>query len=278
MAETFASPTPTLFAEAGGAPITNATPMLTLQSVDKIFGGKGAATQALNDVSFTVHDGEFIGIMGPSGSGKSTLLNCVATIDKVTSGHILIDGDDITTMSNRRLAAFRRNELGFVFQDFNLLDTLTGYENIALALTIKGVKARTIPERVKQIARALGVDSILDKYPYQMSGGQCQRIAAARAIVADPKLILADEPTGALDSRAATVMLETLEMMNRVLSATIMMVTHDSYAASFTHRVLFLKDGKLFNEIRRGDLSREDFFARILEVVAYLGGGQSHGA
>lgn len=278
MAETFASPTPTLFTEANGAHVANATPMLTLRSVEKIFGGKGATTQALNDISFTVADGEFVGIMGPSGSGKSTLLNCVATIDKVTSGHILIDGKDITAMSGRKLAAFRRNDLGFVFQDFNLLDTLTGYENIALALTIKGVKASTIPERVKQIARTLGVDGILDKYPYQMSGGQCQRVAAARAIVADPKLILADEPTGALDSRSATVMLETLEMMNRVLSATIMMVTHDSYAASFTHRVLFLKDGKLFNEIRRGDLSREDFFARILEVVAYLGGGQSHGA
>ena len=184
--------------------------------------------------------GEFVGIMGPSGSGKTTLLNCVATIDTVTSGHILVDGRDITTLRSRALAKFRRDDLGFIFQDSNLLDTLTGFENIALALTVKGDPSSSIKPRVQAIARTLGVEDVLNKYPYQMSGGQKQRIAAARAMVADPKLVLADEPTGALDSRSTSVMLETLSMMNTELHATIMMVTHDSFAASFASRILFI--------------------------------------
>lgn len=238
----------------------------------------GAATQALDGASFAVAEGEFVGIMGPSGSGKSTLLNCLATIDAPTSGSIAIGGVDITRLAGKQLARFRRDDLGFIFQDSNLLDTLTGYENIALALSIKHERTSTIPARVESIAKSLGVEGVLKKYPYQMSGGQKQRVAAARAIVSDPKLVLADEPTGALDSRSAQIMLETLDMMNTQLGATIMMVTHDAFAASFTSRVLFIKDGTLFNEIRRGDMTREEFFGRILEVIAFLGGDAGHAA
>ena len=237
-----------------------------------MYGNRDSVTHAINDISFDVMPGEFVGIMGPSGSGKTTLLNCVATIDTVTSGHILVDGRDVTGLRSRALAKFRRDDLGFVFQDSNLLDTLTGFENVALALTIKGEHVSKVRTLVEDIARTLGVGEVLNKYPYQMSGGQKQRIAAARAIVADPKLVLADEPTGALDSRSAGVMLDTLTMMNEKLHATIMMVTHDSFAASFASRILFIKDGTVFNEIRRGDTSRADFFNRIMEVVTFLGG------
>ena len=255
---------------AGGSPI------LSVRSAEKVFGSRDSVTHALAGVSFDVAGGEFVGIMGPSGSGKTTLLNCVSTIDTVTSGHIIVGGRDITGMSRRQLAKFRRDDLGFIFQDSNLLDTLTGFENIALALTIKGEPARSIPAKVNAMAARLGVDGVLQKYPYQMSGGQKQRIAAARAMVTDPKLILADEPTGALDSRAATVMLEIMEMMNRQMGATIMMVTHDAFAASYTNRVLFIKDGAVFNELRRGDEARDAFFARIMEVVSFLGGEAGH--
>lgn len=260
-----------------GAVATNGgAPMLSVRDVEKMFGSRDSVTRALAGVSFDVGAGEFVGIMGPSGSGKSTLLNCVSTIDTVTSGHILVGGRDITTLSRRQLAKFRRDDLGFIFQDSNLLDTLTGFENISLALTIKGEPARAIPGKVNAMAARLGVDAVLQKYPYQMSGGQRQRIAAARAMVTDPKLILADEPTGALDSRSAAVMLEIMEMMNQQLGATIMMVTHDAFAASYTNRVLFIKDGAVFNELRRGDETREAFFARIMEVVAFLGGEAGH--
>ncbi|MCI9207205.1 MULTISPECIES: ABC transporter ATP-binding protein [Adlercreutzia] len=250
--------------------------MLSVRSIEKVFGSRDSVTHALAGVSFDVAAGEFVGIMGPSGSGKTTLLNCVSTIDTVTSGHIIVGGRDITGMSRRQLAKFRRDDLGFIFQDSNLLDTLTGFENISLALTIKGEPARSIPGKVNAMAARLGVDGVLQKYPYQMSGGQKQRVAAARAMVCDPKLILADEPTGALDSRAATVMLEIMEMMNTQMGATIMMVTHDAFAASYTNRVLFIKDGAVFNELRRGDESRDAFFARIMEVVSFLGGEAGH--
>lgn len=250
-------------------------PILSVKRIEKVYGTKDSITHALDGVSFDVAPGEFVGIMGPSGSGKTTLLNCVATIDTVTSGHILIAGRDITNLRSRELARFRRDELGFIFQDSNLLDTLNGFENISLALSIKGAPASQIAAKVNAIAERLGVSDVLKKYPYQMSGGQKQRIAAARAMAADPKLVLADEPTGALDSRSATVMLEAMEMMNTQFNATIMMVTHDSYAASFAKRILFIKDGKVFNEIRKGDTSRKDFFSRIMEVVAFLGGDAS---
>lgn len=253
-------------------------PILSVRQIEKVFGSRDSVTHALSGVSFDVEAGEFVGIMGPSGSGKTTLLNCVSTIDKPTGGHILVGGRDITGLSKRALAKFRRDDLGFIFQDSNLLDTLTGYENIALALTIKHDTPSSIPARVESIARSLSVEGVLKKYPYQMSGGQRQRVAAARAIVSDPKLVLADEPTGALDSRNAQIMLETLDLMNRDMGATIMMVTHDAFAASFTNRVLFIKDGTLFNEIRRGDMAREQFFNRIMEVIAFLGGDSSHAA
>ena len=264
MTEVYATPqTQTAARPGGAAPSLGARPILSVRQIEKVYGNRDSVTRAINDISFDVAPGEFVGIMGPSGSGKTTLLNCVATIDTVTSGHILVDGRDITGLRSRALAKFRRDDLGFIFQDSNLLDTLTGFENIALALTVKGESTASIKPRVQAIARTLGVDEVLGKYPYQMSGGQKQRIAAARAMVADPKLVLADEPTGALDSRSATVMLETLSMMN---------VTHDSFAASFASRILFIKDGAVFNEIRRGATSRGDFFNRIMEVVTFLGG------
>lgn len=250
--------------------------MLQLKNICKSYRTGDFVQAALNDVSISFRDNEFVAILGPSGSGKTTLLNCVSTIDTVTSGHIIVGGRDITGMSRRQLAKFRRDDLGFIFQDSNLLDTLTGFENISLALTIKGEPARSIPGKVNAMAARLGVDGVLSKYPYQMSGGQKQRVAAARAMVCDPKLILADEPTGALDSRAATVMLEIMEMMNTQMGATIMMVTHDAFAASYTNRVLFIKDGAVFNELRRGDESRDAFFARIMEVVSFLGGEAGH--
>lgn len=273
MAEVYASP---VFAEGVAAGchdvMSPATPALSVRRVTKTFGSKDSLTNALAGISFDVAKGEFVSIMGPSGSGKTTLLNCVSTIDKVTTGQIFISGEDITRMRKSALARFRRDKLGFIFQDFNLLDTLTGYENIALALTIKHVNPASIDTRVRAVADVLGVSQVLAKHPSQMSGGQKQRVAAARALVGDPQLILADEPTGALDSRSASVLLETLEMMNVDLGATIMMVTHDSFAASFSNRVLFIKDGMLFNEVRRGDSTRAEFFQRIVEVVSFLSG------
>ena len=256
-----------------GAP-DNRNVLLSVRDVRKVYGSREAVTRALDDVSFDIAQGEFVGVMGPSGSGKSTLLNCISTIDAVTSGSIILNGRDITQLRSRQLSKFRRDDLGFIFQDANLLDTLTGFENIALALTIKGEKADSVRAKVDSTANMLGVTDVLQKYPRQMSGGQRQRVAAARAIVADPKLVLADEPTGALDSRNAAVLLETLEVLNAKLHATIMMVTHDAVAASYADRILFIKDGKLFNELRRGDDARTDFYQRILEVQAFLSGKQ----
>ncbi len=272
MTVVYATPSAACAQQAPAAYASGSRPILSVRQIEKVYGSKDSVTKAVRDISFDVMPGEFVGIMGPSGSGKTTLLNCVATIDTVTSGHILVDGRDVTGLRSRALAKFRRDDLGFIFQDSNLLDTLTGFENIALALTVKGEPTGRVKPKVDAIAATLGVSEVLGKYPYQMSGGQRQRIAAARAMVADPKLVLADEPTGALDSRSATVMLETLEMMNSSLGATIMMVTHDSYAASFASRILFVKDGAVFNEIRKGDTSRKDFFNRIMEVVTFLGG------
>lgn len=246
--------------------------LLCVRQVEKTFGKHTSTTRALAGVSFDIQKGEFVAIMGPSGSGKSTLLNCIATIDRVSSGDISIDGRSITQMSRRKLAKFRRDELGFIFQDFNLIDTLTGFENIALALSIRKISHQDITERVHAIASTLGIEGTLDRFPVQMSGGERQRVAAARAVVASPKLVLADEPTGALDSRSASILLEVLESLNKEWDATIMMVTHDSFAASFAKRVLFLRDGKLFNEIRRGSSSRKEFYTRIMEVVSFLGG------
>ena len=279
MAETYATPPASVLAGTGthpqggpGAPGA----ALSIRQLEKVFGSRDSVTRALDGISFDVQAGEFVGLMGPSGSGKTTLLNCVSTIDRPTGGRILVQGRDVSSLGKRQLAKFRRDELGFIFQDSNLLETLTGFENIALALTIRGEKASAIRGMVNRTADMLGVADVLQKYPHQMSGGQRQRVAAARAIVGKPSLILADEPTGALDSRNAAVMLETLEMMNRSMDATIMMVTHDAFAASFASRIVFIKDGALFSELRRGDLPREEFFKRIMEVVAFLGGDAHH--
>ena len=246
--------------------------ILRVSNIEKYYGKNGNITKAINNISFTVNKGEFVGIMGASGSGKTTLLNCISTIDKASSGHIYINNNDITKLSSKKIAKFRRENLGFIFQDFNLLDTLTAYENIALALTIKGEKTSKVDSKIKEVAKYLEIEKVLDKYPYQMSGGQKQRVASARAIVTEPSLILADEPTGALDSKSARLLLERLESLNEELSATILMVTHDAFTASYAHRILFIKDGKIFTELVRGNDSRKEFFNRIIEVVTLLGG------
>ena len=252
--------------------IQTAAPVLEVTHLEKVYGARGNVTCALNDVSFSVSRGEFVGIMGASGSGKSTLLNCVSTIDAPTSGSIFINGQDVTGMKASKLSQFRREQLGFIFQDSNLLDTLTARENIALPLTIARVNPNEIKTRVQDVAARLSISQVLDKYPYQMSGGQQQRVAACRALVTDPTIIMADEPTGALDSKSARLLLESLETLNRRLRATVLMVTHDSFAASYTSRVLFIRDGKIFTELRRGDAGRRAFFDRIMEVVAMMGG------
>ena len=257
---------------ASGAAVRAGVPVLEVNHVEKVYGSRNNVTRALADVSFAVDKGEFVGIMGASGSGKSTLLNCVSTIDTVTSGNVVINGADVTRMKHAKLTRFRREQLGFIFQDSNLLDTLTARENIALPLTIARVPAKETLARVEQVAQRLDIAGVLDKYPYQMSGGQQQRVAAARALVTDPAIILADEPTGALDSKNARLLLESIETMNRQYQATVLMVTHDSFAASYTNRVLFIRDGRIFTELRRGDSPRREFFDRIMEVVAMMGG------
>ena len=246
--------------------------ILEVQNVEKYYGNKSNLTKAVDNISFNVKKKEFVGIMGASGSGKTTLLNCISTIDKVTTGHILINGDDITKLKGNKLNKFRREELGFIFQDFNLLDTLTAYENIALALTIQKRNVHEIDKKVKDIAKKLEIDNILNKYPYQLSGGQKQRVASARAIITNPKLVLADEPTGALDSKSAKQLLETLTTLNETLDATILMVTHDAFTASYADRIIFIKDGKIFNELIKSDNSRKEFFESIIEVQTLLGG------
>ena len=246
--------------------------VLEVANVEKYYGNKGNLTKALDKISFQVEEGEFVGIMGASGSGKTTLLNCLSTIDRITSGKIVVDDVDVTRLKGNHLNRFRREELGFIFQDFNLLDTLTAYENIALALTIQRVKPGKIEKDVKKVAEQLGITAVLNKYPYEMSGGQKQRVACARAIVGNPKLVLADEPTGALDSKAARMLLENFQFMNQKLGATILMVTHDAFTASYAGRILFLKDGRIFTEILRGNDSRRRFFGKILDVVTMLGG------
>lgn len=213
--------------------------------------------------------------MGPSGSGKTTLLNCISTIDNVSSGSVIINDQDITKLKIRKLDKFRQTELGFIFQDFNLLDTLTAYENIALALTIKGEKTSKIDSKVREVAKYLEINNVLDKYPYQISGGQKQRVASARAIVTNPSLVLADEPTGALDSKASRLLLERFEKLNQEFNTTILMVTHDAFTASYANRILFIKDGEIFNEVIRGNDSRKVFFNRIIDVITLLGGDEN---
>lgn len=250
--------------------------ILRLDHIQKYYGNQGNLTKAIDDISFSVHAGEFVGIMGASGSGKTTMLNCISTIDIVSAGHIFLDGTDVTEIKEKELARFRRENLGFIFQDFNLLDTLTISENIALALTINKVPVEQIDGKVQEIAATLNITDILDKYPYQVSGGQKQRCACARAIINKPKLILADEPTGALDSHSSQMLLSTMQSINEQLGVTILMVTHDAFSASYAERILFLRDGVIFNEIRKGQDSRREFFEKILDVLTMMGGGMSN--
>ena len=249
--------------------------VLKLDHIKKYYGNGGTITKAIEDISFSVQAGEFVGIMGASGSGKTTLLNCISTIDTVSAGHIYLDGTDVTEINEKEIARFRRENLGFVFQDFNLLDTLTISENIALALTINKAPAGEIDGRVREMAVKLNITDILDKYPYQVSGGQKQRCACARAIINQPKLILADEPTGALDSHSSQMLLSTIQSINETLGATILMVTHDAFSASYANRILFLRDGAIFTEILKGGDSRRTFFEKILDVLTMMGGGVS---
>lgn len=251
-------------------------PILKLEHIQKYYGNEGNLTKAIQDISFSVEAGEFLGIMGASGSGKTTLLNCISTIDTVSAGHIYLRGTDITEIKAKSLARFRRENLGFVFQDFNLLDTLTISENIALALAINKTPSKEVEPLVQEIADKLNISDILDKYPYQVSGGQKQRCACARAIINNPKLLLADEPTGALDSHSSQMLLSTIQSINEQMGATILMVTHDAFTASYANRILFLQDGKIFTELHKGSDSRSAFFDKILNVLTMIGGGQSH--
>ena len=247
-------------------------PILSVSHLQKVYGDRGSHTRALDDLSFDVLPGEFVGVMGASGSGKTTLLNCVSTIDRPSSGTITVDGTDVTALRGKALSRFRRERLGFVFQDCNLLDTLTAFENIALALTILGTPAGEIDRRVRDTAGLLGLERVLEKYPYQLSGGEQQRVAAARAIITAPALVLADEPTGALDSKSAGQLLGQLSQLNREQGATIVIVTHDAFTASWCHRILFIKDGRLWHELRRDGEDRRRFFQDIIGVVSRLGG------
>lgn len=246
--------------------------ILKIDNIEKYYGNRSNLTKAIDGISLDVEEGEFVAIMGASGSGKTTLLNCISTIDRVTSGKIYIADEDITKLKGNKLNKYRSHELGFIFQDFNLLDTLTAYENIALALSIQNIKVSEINKRVNEVARKLDIQDVLQKYPYQMSGGQKQRVASARAIITNPKLVLADEPTGALDSKSSKMLLERFNHLNQEYKTTILMVTHDAFTASYASRVIFIKDGKIFNEIRKGDNTRKEFFDKIIDVVTLLGG------
>ena len=246
--------------------------LLCVKDLTKVYGKRGAVTRALDGVDLSLEAGEYVGIMGASGSGKTTLLNCISTIDRPTSGSIRVDGEELTGLKGKALTRFRRERLGFIFQDCNLLDTLTAFENIALSLSILRTPAAQIRDRVEETAELLGIGDGLDTYPYQMSGGQQQRCAAARAIVTRPALVLADEPTGALDSRSSRLLLERLEVLNRERGATILMVTHDAFTASCCRRVVFLRDGKIFTQLERGGGDRRAFFQQIIRVVTQLGG------
>ena len=245
--------------------------ILKIENIEKYYGIKSSLTKAIDNISFSVSKGEFVAIMGASGSGKTTLLNCISTIDKVTSGHIYVNDLDITKLKGNNLNKFRREELGFIFQDFNLLDTLTSYENIALSLAILNIKYKEIDERIKKVSKELNITNVLNKYPYQMSGGEKQRVASARAIITNPKLVLADEPTGALDSKSSKMLLEKLSYLNTEYNSTVLMVTHDAFTASYANRVIFIKDGKIFSEIHKSG-TRKEFFDKIIDVVTILGG------
>ena len=251
------------------------TIMLEARAVSKKFVSNSNSYTALENINIQVEEGEFIGIMGPSGSGKSTLLNVLSTIDQPTSGDIRIAGKNLSTMKEKTMAKFRREELGFIFQDYNLLHALTVRENIALPLALAEVNADEIEKRVTEVATTFGIHTLLDKFPNEISGGQKQRTASSRAIVTRPNIIFADEPTGALDSKSAQDLLENLKNLNETHKATIMMVTHDAFAASFCERILFIKDGVVFEELTREKSTRKAFFQRTLDMLSKIGGNTS---
>lgn len=251
-------------------------PILNIENLTKTYGNVPNQTKALNGITFQVMPGEFLGIMGSSGSGKSTLLNCIATVIKPTGGSIIMDGKELNALRGKNLADYRGKKVGYLFQNFELLDNLTGRENILLPTSLHGVSEKESKLRLKQLSEYLEITDVLDKFPAQMSGGQRQRVAAARAMILHPKIILADEPTGALDSKNAKNIMEKMSGLNRDEEATIIMVTHDSNAASFCKRILFIQDGVIFHEIRRGEESQKDFYERILKVMAQLGGGSAN--
>ena len=250
--------------------------MLQVKQVEKYYGSKNNVTKALDGVSFQVEPGEFIAIMGASGSGKTTLLNCISTIDTVSAGDILLDGESIAALSEGELARFRRERLGFVFQDFNLLDTFSLRDNIFLPLVLAGKDYEFMDAKLRPLAKQLGISDILEKYPYEVSGGQKQRCAAARALITEPQIVLADEPTGALDSRSSDSLLELFGEINRE-GQTILMVTHSVKAASHAGRVLFLRDGQVYHQLYRGGETQESQFRRISDTLTVLSqGGESH--
>ncbi|MFD0871522.1 ABC transporter of lipoproteins [Chlamydia abortus] len=251
--------------------------LLEVQDLQKSYGRKNNITKALNGISFDILPGEFLGIMGPSGSGKTTLLNCIATIIKPTSGRVLLNGKNISAFDSKDLAEYRGSRIGYLFQNFELLDNLTGQENILLPVSIHGMELTKARAKLDELASFLEITDILDKFPSQMSGGQKQRVAAARSLISDPDIVLADEPTGALDTRSARTLMNKLDGMNRSSGRTILMVSHDPNAASFCSRILFIQDGVIFHELRRKqEESREKFYERILQVLAQLGGGSAN--
>ncbi|KRN04604.1 ABC transporter ATP-binding protein [Holzapfeliella floricola] len=242
--------------------------IVKVQNINKIYGKRNEKKyQALKDIDFSVQKGEFIGIMGASGSGKTTLLNMLSTLDKPTSGHIYINEQDITQLKKNQMADFRGREIGFIFQDFNLLENLSCRENIALPLSLQNVSSKEIKPKVQKIATKLGISQILDKYPSEISGGQKQRVAASRALVHEPSILFGDEPTGALDSKSAKELLNTMQQLNEEDAVSILMVTHDAAAASYAQRILFIKDGEIHRELKRGQNSRSDFYQEIIQTL-----------
>ncbi|MBS6702782.1 MAG: ABC transporter ATP-binding protein [Acutalibacteraceae bacterium] len=256
----------------------NTEKLLEVRNLHKFYNKDGVPTEALNGITFDVFPGEYLGIMGASGSGKTTLLNCIATIIKPTSGQIMLSGENISSFSGNDLAEYRGTKIGYLFQDFALLDNLTGKENILLPLSIHNVAASTAEKKLFELADFLGIRNVLDKFPSQMSGGQKQRVAAARCLISDPSIVLADEPTGALDTKSARQLMEKLQEINQKQQRTILMVTHDPNAASFCTRILFIQDGVIFHEIRKQiqTETQEAFYERILQVMAQMGGGSAN--
>lgn len=252
--------------------------IMEIESLKKYYGKEENKTKALDGISFQIMSGEFLGIMGSSGSGKSTLLNCIATVIKPTSGKILLRGSDVTGLKGEALSKYRGNQIGYLFQNFELLDNLTGSENILLPLSLHKISEKECNEKLLYLAAYFQIEDVLNKFPTQMSGGQKQRVAAARALILNPEIVLADEPTGALDTRNAKLLMNMLSGINQNENATILMVTHDSNAASYCNRILFIQDGALFHELRRNIPveTREEFYKRILEIMSQMGGGREH--